>query len=152
MDYIALKAELDLGHPDTGAYNVDNTLAAGELNAVNRTVNYPLLLDSINYAIRENGKWTAFRELADLQTVPGTYDNQSMREFMDMFTGFTSLPNVDMQGAYMTALLAAMVTETSMTAPVSAALSSLGEQVISRTVEIGIGEPNTSHVEYARTL
>jgi hypothetical protein len=39
MDYTALKAELAAGHPDTGAYNADDTLAAGELNVVNRTRN-----------------------------------------------------------------------------------------------------------------
>ena len=36
MDYAALAAELTAGHPDTGAYNADNSLAAGELNAFNR--------------------------------------------------------------------------------------------------------------------
>ena len=30
-----LKAELDAGHPITGAYNVDDALAAGELNLAN---------------------------------------------------------------------------------------------------------------------
>lgn len=39
MNYIALKAELLAGHPDTGAYNVDNQLAADELNAINRPAN-----------------------------------------------------------------------------------------------------------------
>ena len=34
-----LKAELLTGHPDTGPYNVDNTIAASEINAVNRTLN-----------------------------------------------------------------------------------------------------------------
>lgn len=36
LDYTALKAELDAGHPTTGAYNANDSLAAGELNAVNR--------------------------------------------------------------------------------------------------------------------
>lgn len=35
--YTNLKAELTAGHPDTGAYNADDALAAGELNVVNRT-------------------------------------------------------------------------------------------------------------------
>ena len=38
MDYQALKAELDAGHPDTGAYSVDAATAAAELNAVDRTL------------------------------------------------------------------------------------------------------------------
>lgn len=39
MDYVAIKAELDAGHPDTGAYNVDDQLAADQLNVVNRSRN-----------------------------------------------------------------------------------------------------------------
>lgn len=37
MDYAALKAELLAGHPVTGAYDADDTVAAGQLNALNRT-------------------------------------------------------------------------------------------------------------------
>jgi len=37
MNYTALKAELDAGHPDTGAYDVDSQLAADDINLVNRT-------------------------------------------------------------------------------------------------------------------
>lgn len=37
MDLTALRSELTTGHPDTGAYSGDDTTAAGELNALNRT-------------------------------------------------------------------------------------------------------------------
>lgn len=37
MDYTALKAELAVGHPGTGDYDADDAIAAGQLNAVNRT-------------------------------------------------------------------------------------------------------------------
>ena len=43
MNYVALKAELDAGHPDTGAYNADNQLAADQINLVNRTRNRVLV-------------------------------------------------------------------------------------------------------------
>ncbi len=36
MNYANMKSELDTGHPDTGAYSVDNAQAATELNAINR--------------------------------------------------------------------------------------------------------------------
>ena len=39
IDYVALKAELDAGHPVTGAYNVDDQLAANEINLANIPVN-----------------------------------------------------------------------------------------------------------------
>jgi len=102
--------------------------ATTDLNTEYRDVNYPILIDAVNYAIRENGKWTQYREKAELQTVSGTYDNQSMREFMDMFTGFTSLPEIDMQGVYMDGLIDDMVTEGSMGAGVAAALKAFGVQ------------------------
>ena len=35
IDYVALKAELDAGHPVTGAYDANDQLAADQLNAVN---------------------------------------------------------------------------------------------------------------------
>lgn len=38
-DYIALKAELDAGHPTTGVYDLNDQIAADQLNAVNRTRN-----------------------------------------------------------------------------------------------------------------
>lgn len=38
IDYVALKAELDAGHPVTGAYNADDQLAADELNLANIVV------------------------------------------------------------------------------------------------------------------
>lgn len=37
MDIAALKARLLAGHPDTGAYDADAAIAAGQINAVNRT-------------------------------------------------------------------------------------------------------------------
>ena len=126
--------------------------ASADINTEYRDVNYPILLDAVNYAIRENGKWTQYREEADLQTVAGTYDNQSMREFMDMFTGFTSLPSVDMQGAYMDGLIDDMVTEGSMGAGVAAALKAFGVQTVSRAVELELGDVRTGDVAHARTL
>ncbi len=39
VDIDKLKVELAAGHPDTGAYDADDSVAADELNAVNRTRN-----------------------------------------------------------------------------------------------------------------
>jgi len=39
LSYAALAAELAAGHPDTGPYDADNAIAAGELNAKNRSKN-----------------------------------------------------------------------------------------------------------------
>ena len=41
-DLVALKAELDAGHPDTGAYSLTDSVAADEIMAVNRSAPAPL--------------------------------------------------------------------------------------------------------------
>jgi hypothetical protein len=152
MDYQALNTEL-ISDPLTRGYaGMTDEEAATDLNTEYRDVNYPILLDAVNYAIRENGKWTEFRELAELQQISGTYNNQSMREFMDMFTGFTSLPSVDMQAAYMDGLIDDMVTEGSMGPGVAAALKAFGIKTVSRAVEIDLGFVSVGDVEHARTM
>lgn len=60
-DYVALKAELLAGHPDTGVYDADDQLAADQLNVVNRTRNRTTVSGR---AVKEAfsgqaGEWTA---------------------------------------------------------------------------------------------
>jgi len=133
-----------------GYSGMSDEAATADLNTEYREVNYPVLIDAVNYAVREAGKWTSYREKADLQTVEGTYDNQSMREFMDMFASFTSLPEIDLQGVYMDGLIDAMVAEGSMGAGVAASLKAFGVQTVSRGTELGIGIVRVGEVEEAR--
>jgi hypothetical protein len=152
MDITALNTELITDPLGRGYSGMTDEEATDDLNTEYRDVNYPILIDLINQSIRDNGKWTEFRESADIQTVAGTYDNQSMREFMDIFTTFTSIPNVDVQGVYMTALLAAMVVEGSMGAGAETAISILGIQTVSRSTELFDEVTRTAYVVAARAL
>ena len=150
MDYQALNAELITDPLGQGYAGMTDTEAADDLSTEYRDVNYPVLIDAVNYAVREAGKWTSYREKADLQTVEGIYDNQSMREFMDMFASFTSLPEIDLQGTYMDALIDAMVVEGSMGAGVAASLKAFGVQTVSRGVELNLGVVRAGEVQTAR--
>ena len=152
MDYEALKTELDAGHPVTGAYDADDALAAAELNAENVTINEAVQLDGLNLAIREAGKWTSFSEKAALQTVEGTYDNQSMFEFMGLFPSLTGANSLDLQGTYMSALLDACVAEGSMGQGVADGISAFGDKVVSRAVELEFGTVSTRDVTYSRSI
>ena len=152
MDYQLLNTELTTDPLGRGYSGMSDEAARIDLNTEYRDRNFPILLDAVNYAIRENGKWTEFRELAELQTVSGTYDNQSMREFMDMFTGFTSLPEVDMQATYMDGLIDAMVTEGSMGIGVANALKAFGVQTVSRAVELFDTDVIIGDIQNARAL
>lgn len=66
MNYQELKTELLAGHPTTGAYNVDDQLAADELNAVNRTINKASLSGDEIFNATDN---TEFGALTDHKRV-----------------------------------------------------------------------------------
>ena len=76
MDLQALKTELDAGHPVTGAYNVDDALAAGELNAVNQTKVRAISITELREWASENAR--AFN-LFNAQTTGGTGDTDQVR-------------------------------------------------------------------------
>ena len=152
MDYQVLSSELTNDPLGRGYSSMDDSAAADDLNTDYREVNYKILIDDVNYAIREVGKWSDFREEADLQTEPNVYNNPKMREFMDIFTTFTSLPQIDMESEYVVNLIDDMVGEGSMGSGAAAALKTLGIQIVSRGVELELGTVKASDVKYARTL
>jgi len=153
MDHVALKAELTDDPLARGYSGMTDEQAAADLNdSEYRTVNYPVELDGLNLAIREAGKWTPFKEKAILQTVEGTYDNQSMAEFMDLFPSLTGANQIDLQSTYISGLLTDCVTEGSMGSAVATAISNYGEKVVSRSTELEFGAVRTSDVTYARAI
>ena len=132
MDYIALKAELDAGHPDTGAYSVDNATAAAELNAVNRTVPRGSMNGDEIFAATDNAEfagltdhkqqlWVSFTS----KDIINAYDATNI-DFLDYIFGAGSTTKTTLAG--------------------------LRTEPISRAAELGLDIPNASHVEYARTL
>ncbi len=130
MDIAALKTELIAGHPDTGAYDSDDALAAAELNAVNRTRNRTSM----------SGREVAAEILnADYDSLTADKKSQVLAlvasEDIDPF-GFAANVVKDVFGSgsdTVTALAAARVED------------------VSRAVEIGLGTIKAGHVEEART-
>ena len=64
VDYVALKTELDTGHPETGAYNIDDQLAADELNALNIE---RIRAEMTGQEIREAADITEYGLLSDIK-------------------------------------------------------------------------------------
>ena len=62
MDIAALKTELLAGHPDTGAYDADDEVATGQLNAVNRTTNKSSMTGSEVYNAIDSTEWLALTD------------------------------------------------------------------------------------------
>ncbi|MDJ0792466.1 MAG: hypothetical protein QNJ71_11270 [Acidimicrobiia bacterium] len=133
---------------------MNDAQAAADINTEYRTVHYPVSLAELELAIRESLKWSQYQERAELQTVPGTYDNPSMKEFMDIFFTTTSVQGgqIDTQSPYMSGLINRMEAEGSMGAVAAQELRDYGNQVVSRGTELEIGTVTEGDVQYARTL
>jgi len=133
MDYQALKTELDAGHPDTGAYNVDNALAADELNAVNRTLPRGSMLGDEIFAATDNAEFV------------GLTDHKQQ-----LWVSFTSKDVINAFDATNVDFVDYIFGNGSTT---KSTLANLRLTDVSRAAEIGLDKaPNAGHVEYARTL
>lgn len=128
----ALKTELAAGHPDTGAYNADAEIAAGELNAVNRTrtratVAGSEILNATNDA--EYGALTAVQK-NDWLSLCGI-------ESINTASGVAKSMEADLFGAGTTT---------------RANLAVVRSPASSRAVELGLGFIKVGYVEQAREL
>lgn len=133
MDYTALKAELDAGHPSTGAYNADSSVALSQINAINRA------------SIREN---MSGRELLD-QTDATEYDalTDALKSQWLAFTGHDSI-DTSVGGMGQTIGVGIFGGGSTTAANISSARSI----TISRATELGFGTLKPGDIEYARTL
>ena len=132
MDYIALKAELDAGHPDTGAYNLDDATAAAELNAVNRTIPRASMNGDEIFSATDNAEfigltdhkrqlWVSFTS----KDIINAYDATNI-DFLDYIFGAGSTTKTTLAG--------------------------LRTEPASRAVEIGLGLVRVGDIEIARTI
>lgn len=133
MNIDALKAELATGHPDTGAYDADDAVAAGELNVVNRTKNKASMTGSeILNALKEAGPLAEYRALSDADKDKvwrichlGTVNPFGVEAdlFIDIFGGGSAS---------------------------IAALQAARKDDVSRAAELGLGLVRIGHVQQAR--
>ena len=148
----ALKAELDAGHPVTGAYSASSEAAAEEINALNRTrinaIGSAELLawsgqassgDRPRIIKIEEGKANADEQCAALCI---TAEQMIMRDN-------TSL---DLNLPDRVAMLNALVAYGVLSAADKASIDALAEESISRADELSLGSVRAGTIEQARSL
>ena len=148
----ALKAELDAGHPVTGAYSANSEAAAEEINAPNRTrinaIGSAELLawsgqsssgDRPRIIKIEEGKANADEQCAALCI---TAEQMIMRDN-------TSL---DLNLPDRVAMLNALVAYGVLSAADKASIDALAEESISRADELSLGSVRAGTIEQARSL
>ena len=132
MNLTELRIELDTGHPDTGAYNIDSQLAANELNLENRTESVPTIPGTailIATDDEEYGDLTAEQQTRWL-TLCGI-------DFIDVTSGVAKSLEAELFGQ-------GTNTRTNLLA--------LKVKPASRAIELGLGKVRATHVEQARAL
>ncbi len=130
MDYEVLKAELIAGHPVTGAYDADASIAAAQINAVNCTEDVESVTGQDIFEAVVPAEYTALSDahktllgmILSLGTilVNGTNTKTAL---LDMFGGGT-------------------ITRTN--------LAALQKRDVSRAGELGLGFVYPGHIENAR--
>lgn len=172
IDNQALRDELLAGHPDTGAYNADNQLAADELNAQNRPVPAPAgaILDfCLTETHRENtgsdiqatnlyGRIRMVAEttvggdpfgVGDAITVGQLAAAKTVLRLLDDSGFALSLAMADIDSA-----LTKCQGANCFSPPQKSAIVGLSENRQSRAQELNLGRAiiNAGHVAYARSL
>ena len=131
MNYTALKAEIDAGHPDTGAYDADSAIAAQQINAANRTRIKASMTGSEIFAATDSAEFdglTAAKK--DLWLAFCAIDNQNPEA-----GGLAQLFTVSIFGGGSTTV---------------STLGSIREESISRSTELGLGTVKQVHIDKAR--
>jgi len=131
MDYVALKAELVAGHPITGAYSDNDSVAADQLNVLNRTRNRESLSGSEILQAIDKAEFNALTA-ADKQLVWDLLHLGTLNPF-----GVEAALFINAFGGS-SATIAALGTER--------------VESISRAAELGLEAVYEGHVQYVREM
>ncbi len=125
-----LKAELIAGHPDTGAYSLDDATAADEINVVNRTKPIPSLSGDAVFGATDGAEFIA---LADHKQI--------------LWLSFCGRPRIDPFQSANVDLVKHLFGVASATV---AALVVLRSEAVSRATELGLHRVREGTVTEAR--
>ncbi len=136
MDLVAIKAELDAGHPGPVGnpgivpYDVDDAIAAGQFNAVNRTLNRTSMTGSEVLNAIDAAEW-------------GTRTAEQKQVVWDI----VHLGDINPFGVEVTLMTSAFTGAGGVT---MAELNAARKDNVSRAVELGLGFIYPGHIEQAR--
>ncbi len=179
MDIAALAVELAAGHPDTGAYNADDALAAGELNAKNRPANVSiedimkfLILDNTHKMddgtdTQDRSLWQRMKEVVAMSDTPdaaaanpwgasalGNITEIQQVKTHQLFEYFTLFAqgglSVDLTDSNFKVYLAGAQAAGCMSESQETALLAMSNNLQSRAAEIGLGWVRPGNVKEAR--
>jgi len=131
MDYIALKTELDAGHPVTGAYNASDAIAETEINAVNVSTPRTTMNGDEIFAATINSEFVALTD-----------------HKRELWVSFTSK---DIINAYATVNIEFVDFIFGPASATKAALASIRTELLSRVQITGLGKTTAEHIRHANS-
>ena len=99
---VELRAELDGGHPVTGAYDADDQIAADQINEANRTITYARPRADLRDALIASGQgvWSrliddarAVEEASTTQSTQGVEDSRTLLTYTRVFPATADFVN-----------------------------------------------------------
>lgn len=147
-----LLAELQAGHPTTGAYSLDSSVAAEELNAVNRTRLVPIpATELIAWASAGNsGQDPPSIKLQDYlanDTNPAAFRGLAWGALAMLSNPSASL---DLRRADRQAMLEGLVAGGVLSNEDKVSIESLATESVSRAEELGLGEVRPGTIQQVR--
>lgn len=134
MDYAAIQIELLAGHPISGAYNVDDKLAADQMNVLNII------------RVRSNMTGAEFLDAAD-NTEYGLLSDVKKTQFLSFVSGNETIdPKV---GGITREIIKDIFGVGSTTVTT---LGSISNETVSRATELGFGKVVIGDIQNARAL
>lgn len=146
--YVRLKAVLDAGHPKTGVYNADDSLAQEEITAINLSAD--TLVSEPERAIRESGKWTQYIERSQLKETDGSFTNPWMYELMSAYQSRTD--EINFMDPYWSTVIDNCITEGSIGSVAGQELKNWSDNRQSDATRNALGTPTVGDITYARSL
>lgn len=153
MNLQALKAEIDAGHPVTGAYSVDAATAADEINAANRSrvvniTSAELLAWSAQASDGDRPRIVKIREAAASHQVEAI---KALAIAADLMIS-RDATGLDLNLPDRVAMLDALVAGGVLSASDKTSLTAKATETISRAEELGLGSVRAGTIEQARMI
>lgn len=147
MDLAKLKAELDLGHPTTGAYDTNDAAAMGQINAENRTKLNILSMTELREWAAVDARAFNLRQAIGNEGLSNQVRNLAI--LGDILLG-TDDGALDPGNAIHVTMVNELVAAGVWSAADKTALIAKATEDVSRAVELGLGKVGEGHIAQAR--
>ena len=147
-----IKTELDTDPLGRGYAGMTDAQAAADMNTAYRPTTVAIPVSEFENAARESGKFVDLTDRSELKEPDGSRTFPSAYSLMSSLIGRTTEMDFAEVGSYWYNVLEDCVAEGSLGTGAATAIRALCDEIITRGVELGVGDVTAGDIEYARSL